>query len=89
MIQSHYNWDYYNCDCTDEDEEAIDEDLTEYEEGVAEIDQEEFPDEEEEEEEEEEEDARHRLKTNIIEKYDEQTESILNIQVLHNINAYV
>ncbi|XP_064400448.1 adenylate kinase 9-like [Halichondria panicea] len=64
----------------DEDEEAIDEDLTEYEEGVAEIDQEEFPDDEEEEEEEEEEDARHRLKTNIIEKYDEQTESILNIQ---------
>ncbi len=54
---------------------------------MAEIDQEEFPDDEEEEEEEAEEDARHRLKTNVIEKYDEQTESILNIQVSHNMQC--
>ncbi len=47
---------------------------------MAEIDQEEFP-EEEEEEEEAETDARDRLKTSISENYEEQTESILNIKV--------
>lgn len=65
----------------DELESDIDEDLAEYEEGVAEIDQEEFTDDEDDEEEEAEEDARERLRTIITEKYEDMTDSIGNIQV--------
>lgn len=64
-----------------EDEDGVDEDRAEYEEAIAEIDQEERPEEEEDEEEETEADARDRLKTSISEHYEEQAESILNIQV--------
>ena len=48
---------------------------------MAEINQEEFPDDEDEEEEEEETDAKERLRTAVTEKYEEQAESISNIQV--------
>ena len=65
----------------DEEEGEADEDLAEYEEGVAEIDAEDAPEIEEEEDEEEEAEAWERLRTSITEKYEEQTESANNIQV--------
>lgn len=71
-------------------DEAADEDREEYEARLAEIDEEEFPvdEDEDEEEEEEESDARERLRVAITEKYEEKTESILNIQVCSSTNLF-
>lgn len=66
---------------TEDADQVADEDLEEYEQQVAEIDQEEFPDDDDEEEEEEETDAKERLRTALTEKFEEQTESISNVQV--------
>lgn len=63
------------------DEEEEDEDLIEYTEQIAEIEQEEFVDEEEDEEEESEIDALNRIQGSITERFEEMMETISNIQV--------
>lgn len=67
--------------CTTNLGDDEDEDLVEYREQIAEIDHEEYADEEEDEEEESENDALDRIKASIIEKFEETTEAISNIQV--------
>ena len=66
----------------EEDEEGPDSDTEEYQERLAELEEEEPPEEEDEGEgEEEEEDAVERMRGAIVEKYEEQTESVTNLQV--------
>lgn len=86
-VDSHIcpvNLHFLNLLIVDEDKEE-DEDLIEYREQMAEIDQEEFVDEEEDEEEESETDAMDRIRTSITEKFEEVTETISNIQVSHDL----
>lgn len=64
----------------EEEEEEDDPYIDELNEQLAEIDNEEAP-EEEEEEEETEEDVEDRMRTALVEKYEEQTESLTGIQV--------
>ena len=52
-----------------------------YRERLAELDEEEFPEEEEEEEEEDEGDAKERIRGTLVEKFEEQTEVISTVQV--------
>ena len=52
-----------------------------YRERLAEVDEEEFPEEEEEEEEEDEGDAKERMRGSLVEKFEEQTEAISTVQV--------
>lgn len=74
-------------DADDSEDEAEDVEATEAEEDytqqIEEIDNEEFEDEEEEEEEETEVEATDRIKSQLVENYEEQTQSVEGIQVGH------
>ena len=70
------------------DEEEEDEDLIEYTEQMAVIEQEEFVDEEEDEDEESEIDAMNRIQGSITEKFEEMMEAISNIQVCAKLCLY-
>ena len=61
--------------------DAVDSDAEEYQEQLAEIDEEEFPVEEDEEPEEEYQDVYERMKAGMIEMFEEQTDSYSSIQV--------
>ena len=61
-----------------------DEEGDEYRERLAELDEEEFPEEEEEEDEEEEGDARQRMRSALVEKFEEQTEALSTLKVALN-----
>ena len=61
-----------------------------YRERLAEVDEEEFPEEEEEEEEEDEGDAKERIRGSLVEKFEEQTEAISTVQVyIHSLRSSV
>ena len=53
----------------------------EYRERLAELDEEEFPEEEEEEDEEEEGDAKQRMRSALVEKFEEETEALSTLKV--------
>ena len=69
---------YYTIILGEDDE---DEDIVEYREQIAEIDDEEFVEDEEDEEDESENEAIERIKASITENFEETTEAISNIQV--------